>query len=1298
VSQAIQSVVFNAIPLFVLAGAYAALALYSWLAQRRERGTVDPGLPLTLAGVAVAAAVLGVLVLVDRRPLAGHLWTALAALVVLLVAPLALLRRRERPTEAPREGAAERELEAVATLGDALARATDLDGVAGALLDQVSRRFEVDVAALALVNEDATEATGLLMRIEGEDTDWYRDLRHDLVNEPSGVASAVFEAAAFAVRDAEGSSRVSQRMVARVGAKSVAYVPLILKERVVAVLVLADRRARRVFGSDELMLMQALASEAAIALERAQSAAALGSALDRERIVARISAKVRSELDLDAVLRVAVEETARALNLQRCFIRLGEAGGELPIAAEWRTRDAAPIRSAGRLPVSNLAVRERRTVAFGDVRNTAVLEDETLGGREALLGLGAYAALATPIVVFGELIGVLGLHRTEAREWTDGEVALAEAVAREAGLAIHTARLLRERERRIEQQSALLSAAQVLTGELDLEGVLQGLVDRLAELLRAEAADCYLLDRERQVLRCAAVHGMPEELVGFEFQADKGAAGEALRRGRPVIASAYAELADPVPHAAYEGFTDALVAPMGWSGDPQGVLGVGARGGRSFQPEDADLLEAFAGLASLALRNAESFAASSRQARVQRGFYRIASVLGQSLSLPATLDAVAQAAVEAFGGAFGAVFMSPGDRLALAGAFGLPEELRARLADGLPAGAGVLETAARERRVIASPAVADDARFGADWRELALAAQFGSLLAVPIEAPRNESGGLVLVFVTAERRFTDDDLELARHLAGATRGALERSDLFEAERTARALAQQLARTGSLLATELDPEAVLDEVVGHAPALLAADACVIRTVEGDELVVRAAEGEGTEAAADSRSPATGWLSGDVVQSRAPVVVEDAGGDPRLGALDPLLASGYCAFLGVPLVGPEGSLHGVLAVYDRRVRRWREEEVEALLALAGNTSAALSNAELYQRVADEQERSSAILRNIADGIVAVDRDGKVVLWNRAAEEITGVPASEAVSRAPVDVLRRSFDAPGDEPPGVNRQVSILRGGEEVWLSLSEAVMRDPTGAVAGRIFAFRDISADRLVEEMKTGFVSAVSHELRTPLTSIYGFAETLLRQDVLFGEEERRTFLGYIASESERLTAIVDQLLNVARVESGLQVNLAPVDVRSVVAEVAAGARETDGVNGHRFVVDVPDEPLEAVVDQEKLRQILGELVDNAIKYSPDGGTVTIGARRASDKVELRVDDQGIGIPASEQPRIFRKFYRADAQSREGAATGTGLGLFIAEGMVKAMNGRISVTSAEGAGSSFAVELPLAPAAVAGRRE
>jgi PAS domain S-box-containing protein len=685
----------------------------------------------------------------------------------------------------------------------------------------------------------------------------------------------------------------------------------------------------------------------------------------------------------------------------------------------------------------------------------------------------------------------------------------------------------------------------------------------------------------------------------------------------------------------------------------------------------------------------ESSSAASNSLAQQGSLFRIAALLAESLSLSDTLDALAQAANEALGGAFTAVLMPRSGTLELAAGADLPSVLSEALEGSLPDSAACLHAVAEEGRPLASPDVTHDERFEKPWQAQAKAAGYRALLAVPAASPRADLAGLVIVFFAEEREFTDDDLELANYLGDAARGALERSELFEAERTARALSQQLARTGGVLATELDPAAVLEEVVQQAPALLGADACAVRTLENDELVVSAASGEGAEEAVGNRAPTSARLFGDVFQSRSPLAVEDVTRDERLVGADAILHAGYAAFLGVPLSGPEGTLAGVLSVYARKPRQWRPEEIEALLALAGNTSAALANAELYSRVSLEKERSVAILANIADGIVAVDREGEVVLWNSAAEEITGVPQEEAIGRTTVQVLQRQLESAEPGTPVGQRLVSITRGGEDVWLSLSEAVMRDPLGAVAGRIFAFRDISADRMVEQVKSDFVAAVSHELRTPLTSIYGFAETLLRQDIPFGEDERRTFLGYIASESERLTEIVDQLLNVARLDAGdLQVELGRIDVGSVVSELVETVEESGVMNSHRFEVDLPDEPLAAEADPDKVRQVFNILVENALRYSPGGGTVTVGARRNDDRVEVRVVDEGIGIPAAERERIFRKFYRAESAARDGAA-GTGLGLFIAKELVTAMGGRIWVDSTEGEGSSFSFELPAA---------
>jgi PAS domain S-box-containing protein len=1272
------TLLLNALPLLVTGPVYLVLALQEAKARRT-------GAALAFGGVAVAAGVLGVLTAVDRSPLGGHVWLSFVAILAVLAGGLAAFVMRRAPEEpAAAQPAAEprAELSAVSAISAELGRAEDADGVARVLVAHARQSLGVNFAALALLSDDGTEAHGVLAVGDEGEVDWWPEVHLDLLHEPSGIAAAAFEAAPLAIFDAAESAAVNRALAARVGARSAAFIPLVASGRVAAVLVAATTTSPRSFAGGDLALLEALAAEAALALDRTRSASALADALERERLMASIGRKVRSELDLDAVMRVAVRETGKALDLSRCFVRLGEG---LAPAAEWHAPGYPPIGDAAvELPVSNLAARERRTVVIDDVATAVELDDESLGSREDLVQLRTDAVIATPVVVFDEMIGILALHRPASVAWSPGEITVAEAAARELGLAFHTARLLGENRERLDELESLLEAARVVGGELHLETVLQRLVEEVARLLDADAADCFLVDEARGVFRCAAVHGLPDAMLGFEFPLDRGLAATVRLEGRPVLSNDYASIREPVPGDVYAGFVGVVAAPMSWSSEIRGVLAAGSRRpSREFTAQDANLLDAFAGLAALAIRNAESFERGARQARVERGFYRIASVLGEPLSLTETLDAVAQAACTALGGASSAVFTPGALGLELTGRQALPPAVASALEGDLVRSVPALTSAAGDRQVLAASELDDDERLAGRFQELATGAGYRSLLAIPVEAPRTEECGLVLVFFDELREFVDEDLELAARLAQAARGAVERGELYEGERKARALAQQLASAGGVVSAELDPAAALDEVAQRAPALLGADAGAVWVEDEGGFVAAAVSGADIEDAAGERAPASVGPVADAARGRVPVALT-ALADDSLRARDPLLARGFGSFLGVPLALPEGE--GALAVYSRAPRTWRREEAESLSALAGHAKAALANADLYQRVAQEKERSVAILANIADGIVAVDREGRVVLWNAAAERITGVPASEALGLDPSHVLQRTLESAEGTPDG-DRLVSIRRGSEEVWLSLTEAVMRDPLGAVSGRIFAFRDISADRAVEQMKSDFVSAVSHELRTPLTSIYGFAETLLRADVAFGDEERGTFLRYIASESERLTTIVDALLNVARLDTGdLAVHLVPVDVRPVVSSVVEDVEGTIMANGHRLEVDLPAEPLDAQADADKLRQILSQLVDNALRYSPGGGTVRITGRRRDSGIELTVVDEGIGIPQSERERIFRKFYRGEAAARDGRG-GTGLGLFIAHGLVSAMGGRIWVDSREGEGSTFAFELP-----------
>ena len=848
-----QAVLFNAVPLLILAALYLAAGVVVAPALWRERGqtpAIGFATALIFPCVGLAAAVAGVATLVTREALIGRPLISLLG-IVLAALPLVAVARNWRDlgplVTGPLGGAREPEQQAtrrereVAGVGRLSHRLLDADrpaGIAQVLLDELTGHFELDVANLALVEDDGRRATIISAREGGEDNKQLLGQSVSLTEETSGISTVVREGAAFAVYDAESSPIVNKRLNDIAQVKSCAFVPVHARGDVIGVVFVGVRRPR-LFDLDELVLMETLASEAGLALERSRSADAVADALERERLIARISRAVRSRRDLDELLQVAVQETANAAHVERCFIRLGEPGEPTPVLAEWSAPGVGPLGDASRLPVVNLAARERRTVAVGDVLHAPELDDPTLGDVGELTDRTVRAALATPIVAFDRVIGVLGLHRAEPGGWTRSEVSLAEAVALEAAIAIDTSRLLRESDRRLAEQQALLKAGEALTSDLRVDVVIDRLVDEMRSLVNGDAADCWTFTPEGSELVCRAVVGLPESEVGRRIPA-AGTIGEALETSRPVLRRNFAATERPPPTANYAVFEEVMNAPILSFGETLGVLGVCSREPNRFDESDLRLIEAFASLASVALRNAEAYEESTRQTQVERGFYRIASVLSEPLSAEATLDAVAQAAAEALGGESAAVLRSSGDDLELAGAHSLDRGLSTYLREE----AGALTAPARAGKVLASRRLSGDSRFASGLAKAAGNAECDSLLAIPLAQPAGAGLALVIVFFRGETVFGDEQLELAGHVAGAARGALERSELYESERRARALAQRLARAGVELAGELDPDNLLDVAVGSAVELLEAGGASIRLLEGDELVGRAATGEGS----------------------------------------------------------------------------------------------------------------------------------------------------------------------------------------------------------------------------------------------------------------------------------------------------------------------------------------------------------------------------------------------------------------------------------------------------------------------
>lgn len=403
----------------------------------------------------------------------------------------------------------------------------------------------------------------------------------------------------------------------------------------------------------------------------------------------------------------------------------------------------------------------------------------------------------------------------------------------------------------------------------------------------------------------------------------------------------------------------------------------------------------------------------------------------------------------------------------------------------------------------------------------------------------------------------------------------------------------------------------------------------------------------------------------------------------------------AALMVP-VKHEGAVVGVVQLMSDRAE-YRAEELELVEGLVGQM-AAVRNARLLKErsrleaaeataraVASEREQAAYVLEAVGDGIFLLDGEGLVRLWNRAAEVVTGLAAEDVLDR-PVaaalpgwgELVDRIPIAEGPASPrSVTLPVSV--GGRELWLSFVAV-----RGA-AGVVYAFRDLTSERRLEEEKTHLVATISHELRTPMAAVYGAAETLLRRDDL-APEQRRELLAMIGAQAARLTAIVESVLLTSRLDRGdVEVDREPVDVTKVARATveAMRSRLTPAVS---LELEAGQDAVNAAGDADRIQQVLVNLLDNAIKYG-GGSPVTVRVDRVDGVVRLSVRDFGPGLSAAEQARIFDKFYRAGPQLTR--AGGTGLGLYISRELVRRMGGRLDVHSELGAGATFVLELPRA---------
>ncbi len=371
---------------------------------------------------------------------------------------------------------------------------------------------------------------------------------------------------------------------------------------------------------------------------------------------------------------------------------------------------------------------------------------------------------------------------------------------------------------------------------------------------------------------------------------------------------------------------------------------------------------------------------------------------------------------------------------------------------------------------------------------------------------------------------------------------------------------------------------------------------------------------------------------------------------------------------------------------------------------------------QRLEEEGRRIRTIMESMAEGLLVIDGRGRISLVNSAAETMLGLKRDAALGQTPLEAVRSHdldelLKAAARQEGGASVEITLAFPRRRILAGTAVAI-RDAGGAIQGTVLVFRDITQLKRLEEARMEFVVNVSHELRTPITAIRGYAETLL-DDGLKNQDEARKFLEIIHRNAERLGRLLNDLLDLSNIElDRTPLSIRPLGVAEAVRQAVAMLAPQAERKAVRLATEFPDALPPVLADRDRLLQILVNLIDNAVKYTPEGGSVAVTARQVKgstghtvdsargvdelatrpidpgDLVEIAVEDTGIGIPAKDLPRITERFYRVDkARSRD--LGGTGLGLAIVKHLVQAHHGSLAIESEPGKGTRVRVTLPSA---------
>lgn len=954
--------------------------------------------------------------------------------------------------------------------------------------------------------------------------------------------------------------------------------------------------------------------------------------------------------------------------------------------------------------------------------------------RQATGGRLPISSLIVPLQRAENQQGVLVVDNFETTAaFSPEDESLVMTLSQQASLALENARLFVSVGQRAAQLQSLTQVAAVITSSLNREELVNSLLDQLESVLPYNTATLWL--RDGKSIHIAAARGFEddESRVGLSVALEDSALFQQLQEtGQPVRVGDVRQ-DERFPRLENPEFLSWLGIPLLAKGELIGVIALEKIEAEFYTNEHLQVGTTFAGQAATGLENARLFDESQRRASELDArsarlalLNRFSAELGAILDIETILNLTAQQLVGAFDNDLvSAVLLGEKDSLTLITEVpGVVTSLPMDLPQSV-----LFERLRQTLGIFTTTDIASE-------QDLSTLSEFFkirktvSLMVVPLLAGTTLLGWLWLQQV-AQRRYSPSEVELARTICNQAAIAIQNARLFAetrrltedlerrvAERTEELRGehkntQTLLRIISELSNSLDIDqvltrtlAVLNDSIGseQSAILLANSPQVVQA--GLNLCVKAGEEE-TQPEAEIAQ----W----VMQRRVPALVDDITSDERWN-LPGNIHPAYKSVIAVPLILGEEVL-GCLLLFHRQAGAFFLEQAGLVEATARQMAIALNNAELFKLIREQSEnlgamlreqqieasRSRAILEAVADGVLVTDESNEIALFNASAERILDLK-SDAVLGQPlekfmglfgdaastwIETIHSWYQQPENFQPGQSfvEQIS-LDNGRVVAVSLAPVFWRD---GLLGTVSIFRDVTHEVQVDRLKSEFVANVSHELRTPMTSIKGYVEILLMGAAGPISDQQHHFLDIVKNNTERLSVLVNDLLDISRIESGrITLSLQPLILREIAEDVAADTLRRSKEENKVITVDVkvPEDLPLVEGDLERVRQILSNLVSNGYNYTPGGGKVTIRARREEDEVQVSVQDTGIGIIPADKHRIFERFYRGE-DPLVLATSGAGLGLAISRQLVDMHHGRIWFTSpGRNKGATFNFTLPI----------